>query len=184
MPLTRKPERSLIYKRLDDALSFLKANAPGRYERVRCTLGGFLIMGIDPIHASYDPATGVCRLRERYMLASDTTLAAIACTIVHEATHGRLFKLGIPYDEPIRHRIEQVCIRASLLTAQRLPGTEAEAEAERCRRQLSAISPISYSAASFDERIANDMRANRMPEWFIRMILKIRRRKRAGRSME
>lgn len=115
------------------------------------------------------------------MLAPDTTLAAVACTIVHEATHGRLFKLGIPYDAPIRHRIEQVCIKASLLTAQRLPGTEAGAEAECCRRQLSSISPISYSDTSFDERVANDLRANGMPEWFLRMILWIRRRKRDAR---
>jgi hypothetical protein len=101
----------------------------------------FLIFGVDAINASYNPATGIGRLGEKFMLAPDTTAAAVAC-IVQEATHGRLFKLGIRYDEPIRYRVELVCIRAALLTAQMLPG--AEAQVERCHRQLS-IDPGFFS---------------------------------------
>lgn len=173
-PLVRNEERPLIYRRLDEALSLLRASAPGRYERVRQSLKGFLIFGMDSINASYDPPTGVCRLGEKFILAPDTTAAAVACAVVHEATHGRLFKLGIPYDEPIRYRVEMVCIKASLLTAQRLPG--AEAQVERCRRQLS-IDPGFFSADSFTERAANELRALGLPEWFIRTFVWIRRKR-------
>ena len=175
-PLVRNDERSLIYKRLDEALSLLKADAPGRFERVRRSLKGFLIFGMDSVNASYNPATGVCQLRERFMLAPDTTAAAVACTVVHEATHGRLFKLGIPYDEPIRYRVELVCIKASLFTAKKLRG--AEAQVEECRRQLS-IDPGFFSNDSFTERAANDFRALGWPEWLIRTLVWIRRKRAA-----
>lgn len=119
-PLVANEQRPLIYRRLDEALSLLKADAPGRYERIRQSLKGFLNFGIDSINASYDPRTAVCRLGEKFILAPDTTAKAVACTVVHEATHGRLFKLGIPYDEPLRYRVEIICIKAALLTAQKL----------------------------------------------------------------
>jgi hypothetical protein len=175
-PVARDEDRPLIYRRLDEALSLLKAGAPGRYERVRHSLKGFLILGVDTIRASYDQGTGVCRLREKFMLAPDTTAAAVACVIVHEATHGRLFKLGISYDEPIRYRVELVCIKAALLAAQRLPGSEAEVET--CRRQLS-VDPGFYSEDRFNERDANQLRALGVPEWLIRIRLWIRRKRAA-----
>jgi hypothetical protein len=168
--------RALIHKRLDEALRLLQVSAPGRYERVRQSLKGFLIFRIDSYNASYLGA-GVCQLDEKFMLAPDTTAAAVACTIVHEATHGRLYKLGIPYDEPIRHRVEMVCIKAALLTAQRLPG--AEAQVDRCRRQLT-IDPGFFSKESFTQRAAEDMRTAGMPEWFVRFYVS-RRRKRAAK---
>jgi hypothetical protein len=61
------------------------------------------------MHARKPPfATAVCRLGEKFILAPDTIAEAVACTVVHEATHGRLFKLGIPYDEPLRYRVEMM----------------------------------------------------------------------------
>lgn len=175
-PLVANEERPLIYRRLDDALSLLKANAPGRYERVRQSLKGFLIFGIDSINASYDPTTAVCRLGEKFMLAPDTTPEAVACTVVHEATHGRLFRLGIPYDEPLRYRVEMICIKAALFTAQRLSG--AEAQVERCRGQLT-IDPNFFSTDSYAERAANNLRAAGLPEWLIRTLVWIRRKRAA-----
>jgi hypothetical protein len=175
-PVVRAEERPLIYKRLDEALDLLKASAPGRYARVRHSLKGILIFGTDSTNASYIPGTGVCQLRERFMLAPDTTAAAVACTVVHEATHGRLFHLGIPYDEPLRYRVEMVCIKASLLTAQRLPG--AEVQVERCRRQLT-IDPEWFSSESFTQRAAGEMRKLGAPEWLIRHLVRVRRKRAA-----
>jgi hypothetical protein len=175
-PLVANEERPLVYRRLDDALNLLKANAPGRYERVRQSLKGFLIFGIDSINASYDPATAVCRLGEKFMLAPDTTPEAVACTVVHEATHGRLFRLGIPYDEPLRYRVEMICIKAALFTAQRLSG--AEAQVERCRGQLT-IDPNFFSADSYAQRAANNLREAGLPEWLIRTLVWIRRKRAA-----
>lgn len=173
-PLSTGAERSLIYERLNEALKTLREYAPARYERVLRSLHGFLLWGTDAVEASYDPANGVCRLAESFALAPDTTATAIACTIVHEATHAWLFRQGIPYDEPIRHRVELVCIRASLLTARRLP--DAEAEVEQCREQL-FIEPEHFSNDSFTERSVDQLRQLGCPEWVIRVALWLRRKR-------
>jgi hypothetical protein len=175
-PVARAEERSLIYKRLDEALNLLKAGAPGRYERVRASLKGILIFGIDSTRASYNSDTGICELRQKFMLAPDTTALAVACVVVHEATHGRLFQLGIPSDESLRYRVEMVCIKASLLTMQRIPG--AEVEVDRCRRQLT-IDPGYFSNESRTQRAAGELRKFGAPEWLVRHLIWFRRRRAA-----
>jgi hypothetical protein len=37
-------------------------------------------------------------------------IARLACTIVHEATHGRIYSFGIPYNKKTRVRIERLCV--------------------------------------------------------------------------
>ena len=48
----------------------------------------------------------------------------IAATIVHEATHARLLKCGIGYEETLRDRVEAVCYRRELAFARKLPNGE------------------------------------------------------------
>lgn len=175
-PLSTQSERTLAYERLDEALALLRSHVPARYSRVLRCLKGFLILGTDSINASYDPANGVCRLGEKFITASATTAAALARTVVHEATHGWLFRLGIGYHPPIRHRVELVCIKASLFAMQRIPG--AEAEVEYCRGQMS-IDPEFLSNEQFLERSKNHLRELGCPEWVIRTLLWIRRKRAA-----
>lgn len=56
----------------------------------------------------------------------------VACVIIHEATHARLWRLGFRYEPESRERIERVCVRAEAELLRRLgvPG-EAEAAMER-----------------------------------------------------
>jgi hypothetical protein len=110
------------------------------------------------------------------MAAPATTVAAIACTVVHEATHAWLFKLGIGYESPIRYRVEIVCIKASLSAAQKLPG--GEAEVDYCRGQLS-INPEFFSNEKFLERSTDHLRELGCPEWIIRTLLWIREKRAA-----
>ena len=177
MPLSAAHLRSRIYKRLDGALDLLSTYAPARYDRTVRSLKGFLVLGTgEATRGSYDPANGVCRLSETFMRKVDTTPAAIACTVVHEATHGRLFELGIGYEEPIRHRVELLCIKAELLTAQRLPG--ATDEVEHCRAQM-LVEPEYFSKEQFVERGTHQLRERGCPEWLIRAIVRIARKRAA-----
>ncbi|HZR69665.1 MAG TPA: hypothetical protein VFB01_11500 [Burkholderiales bacterium] len=164
----------MIYKRIDAALGLLKQHAPERYHRAVRLLKAFLVLGNDSAHASFDRTNETCRLRERFMLAPDTTDASLACTIVHEATHARLFELGIPYDEPVRYRVEMVCIRSALLAARRFPG--AQAEVERCREQLS-IEPSVFSNEGYIDQRAKDLRDLGCPEWIVRAVVWIARKR-------
>lgn len=174
--LSSQVERALTYERLNEALSLLRSHAPARYSRVLRSLKGFLVLGTDSINASYDPENSVCRLGEKFMVDPATTAAAIARTVVHEATHGWLFGLGIGYDLPIRYRVELVCVKASMLAAQKLPG--AEAEVEYCRSQMS-IDPEYFSNEKFLERSTAHLRELGCPEWIVRTLLWIREKRAA-----
>lgn len=108
------------------------------------------------------------------MLATDTTLPAIAATTVHEATHGWLFSLGIGYDEPVRHRVEQICIRAALRVAQNLPG--AEDEVDRCRQQLT-MTADAFSDEGYEQLIVQQLRETGAPNWLIRSAIWLKRKR-------
>lgn len=53
--------------------------------------------------------------------------SAIAMTIVHEAMHARLWRMGVGRF-PDRGRIEGVCVAAEIRFAEKVPGTEAQVE--------------------------------------------------------
>jgi len=176
MPLSTAAEKAVILRRLDDGLGLLKNHSPARYGRVLRSCRGLLILGADSLRASFNPEQVVCQIGEKFLLAADTTLPAVASTITHEATHGWLFSLGIGYDEPIRHRVEQICIRAALRVAQKLPG--AEDEIDRCRRQLT-LAADTFSDAGLDRMNAQRLRDLGCPEWLIRLTFRLVRKRTA-----
>jgi hypothetical protein len=64
----------------------------------------------------------MCILQFDYVLSQETSSARLAQTLVHEAMHARLYKMGIAYDEALRARVEHLCVQAEVALAQRLPG--------------------------------------------------------------
>ena len=138
------------------------------------SLRGFLIFGTDSSRASYDPEERVCRLGESYLLGATTGASSIAATVVHEATHGWLFDLGIGYSEPIRHRVEQICIRAALQVARKLP--DAEDEIDRCQKQL-MLGADAYSDESFVRFAGQKLRELGCPEWIVRSVIWFKRKR-------
>ena len=60
-------------------------------------------------------------LFDDYVVDSETTAEKLACTLVHEAQHARLFRLGFGYQPEIRGRIERLCFRAERNFARALP---------------------------------------------------------------
>ena len=58
-------------------------------------------------------------LADDWVKDNATSCERIALTIVHEATHARLWCFG--YDEPLRGRVERICNYQALVFASRLP---------------------------------------------------------------
>lgn len=170
-------EKAVMLGRLEEGLNLLRQYSPVRYQRVTRSIRGFLVFGTGSTRASYDSEVKLCRFGEQFLLAPDTTSASIAATTVHEATHGWLDSLGIGYDERVRHRVEQICIRAALRVAKALPG--AYEEVERCERQLS-LTADAFSEASFLQHAVQQLRELGVPEWIIRFLVWFRR-KRGGK---
>lgn len=62
-----------------------------------------------------------CELDPRFVLDETVTIDRVAGVIVHEATHARIGRCGIPYSKALRGRIEVVCHREEIAFARRLP---------------------------------------------------------------
>jgi hypothetical protein len=116
-------------RRVEDALQLIKLRAPLHYSRVVRHLERIWVRLEHTASACYYHSMRACVLDERYVLQKTTTVEEIAATIIHEATHARLERLGIQYVEKQRRRIEAVCIRRELNFIAKLPHAEPLQEA-------------------------------------------------------
>jgi hypothetical protein len=97
-----------------NALDLIRATDPRRYRillrEVRLIVnsrimgGGQYMREFRRISVNF-PLYNVDPVDERYKMY----LAGYACILVHEATHGRLFSLGIPYNKRTWERCEGLC---------------------------------------------------------------------------
>jgi hypothetical protein len=102
----------------------------------------------------------------------------IAATIVHKATHARLCRCGIGYDEIVRGRVEAVCFRREFAFARKLPNGDHVRE----RAQVAlAIPPVTWTDAAGRDRDLEGsvqvLRHLRVPNWLVRALLAIRPRR-------
>jgi hypothetical protein len=169
-----KADCALVWRRVEGALCLIKTYDRRRYDRllrdlerlwVRVSVYGFL--------GCHNTSINACELDTRYVLAETTSEEVIASTIVHEATHARLWRGGIAYEERLRARIEAACVRREIAFAAKLPnGQEVRERAERALELCAADD--NWTDAVFDARhIQGAMEAMRylgMPNWFVRTL--------------
>jgi len=171
-----KPQPGL--RRVEDALQLIKRHDSLHYSRVIHNLERIWVHLLPNARACYDPSLKACELDERFVLPETTTLEQIASTIVHEATHAKLERWGISYDEKERSRIEAVCLRRELHFIAKLPHSEPLRE-ERARTLEWCDSDHDYfSNVSFQQRyhqgVVETARYVGIPDWLIRLLLKVR----------
>jgi hypothetical protein len=124
--------------------------------------------------AYYESATRACMLDTRYVLADATPLEDIAATIVHEATHARLMKRGIGYEEGLRSRVEKVCLRRQFAFAVRLPSGGPSPEAMEASLQwCDGDGNLTDEALrkQWREGASRALRHLRMPRWLVRFLI-------------
>src|SRR5882672_5312369 len=95
--------------RVERALLLVKQHSPLHYSRIISDLERIWIFLLPDGLAEYNHSLKACVLDERYVADSATSVEQIASTIVHEATHARLERYGIRYQEDQRARIEAIC---------------------------------------------------------------------------
>lgn len=129
--LRTSDEQAIAFDKLESALSLIEEYAPARFQDLQRDLDSILVAGAPNYRATYIHKLRRAEFYEGYLLDPVTTPASLACTLIHEAQHARLFRLGFGYDEPIRGRIERICFRVQRNFALLLPaGEELVAEAE------------------------------------------------------
>lgn len=173
---------------MEEGLQLIKQYDPIRYRRLVEDLDRVWITLLRGALGSYQRELKLCELDERYVLAEDTTPDLVASIIVHEATHARLERCGIGYDEPLQSRVEAVCFRRALAFANTLPN--GLGVRNRATRYLDYFIPEKFTlSARLDRRdkgIAEALRSVSTPEVLIRAVFTNRaltsRMKRLGRS--
>ncbi len=99
------------------ALALIEHNDPAAWRTVEREIN-YLVNFYLNSAGSYDRRRRACNVDyERCFWKPDLTeatrewyIAALAATIVHEATHGRVDSLGFSYNKATRERIERMCV--------------------------------------------------------------------------
>ncbi|WP_217572640.1 hypothetical protein [Mesorhizobium sp. GbtcB19] len=158
-----------------EALGLIRDFDPVRYRRLLRDVRQILVTVLPASVAQWAEASKACELDERYLIDDAMTAKHVASTIVHEATHARLMRCGVGYEEEIRDRVERVCLRREIAFAARLP-TGADT-GQRAEATLEAMPDFSDKAMS--ERHLDGLRDAllylNMPAWLVSLMVSYRR---------
>ena len=162
--------------RVEEALGLIKLHDRRRYDRLRRDLDRIWVNLLPGNLGEFNHTLRMCVLDERFVLAEATRPEQIASTIVHEATHARLMRCGIGYEEALRARVEAVCFHRQRAFAARLPaGEQVRDEAER---RLTGYPPAFWTDEGLDDRHNRDgaeaLRYLGVPEFLIRFFFRVR----------
>jgi hypothetical protein len=164
-------------QRVEAALRLIERFAPLHYRRVKNSLSRIWVQLVPHGAGCYLHSLNACLLDERVVASETTTLEWIASAIVHEATHARLEKWGIRYDEAVRLRIERICARRELDFARHLSGVDALQEEIMWRLDRNEEN-ASYTDQNMWEKIdqgnAEMLRHLGTPEWVIALVFRAR----------
>jgi hypothetical protein len=114
-------ELNLVVGKVTAALELIRLHAPVRYQRLRRDLRGVLVLGKPDALAEYHSDLRLCELYVHHVTKPTVGPGLIAASIVHEAEHARLLRLGFGYAPAVQHRIERICHRAERVFGRRLP---------------------------------------------------------------
>lgn len=102
------PEEEL--KKVTDALDLIEQHDPLSFSRIpRLLPGGIAISRLENASLIYNLKRKACILGLDYL--ATTNRQGIAFLIMHELCRARLKSRGVCYDEPVRFRVEKICMR-------------------------------------------------------------------------
>jgi hypothetical protein len=165
-------------QRVEAALQLIERFAPLHYRRVKSNLSRIWVQLVPHGAGCYLHSLNACLLDARVVASETTTLEWIASAIVHEATHARLEKRGIHYNQAVRHRIERICARRELDFARHLSRVDALLEEINWRLAQCNEENPSYTDQNMWERMdqgnADVLRHLGTPEWVITLLFRAR----------
>jgi hypothetical protein len=122
--------------KVSEALKLVAEFQPTMHGRVRQYIPHIVVLQIPipiAIGGAYWHGVAACFLDREYVDRASTR--ALALTIVHEAAHARICRLGVRRSVRGRIRRECACIRAEIALAERLPNAEELAQSLRDKKQ-------------------------------------------------
>lgn len=152
----------LFFQRCVAALDLLRAFDRRRFERLRRDVRGIALTTRGGSY--YDHS-----LRHIFLDVDliHNSPEYIAATLVHEATHARIYHAGVRNYSAQRDRHERLCISQEIAFASRLPGAEALVEriSEGLRRPW-------WNEHGRQVAVRRFVRRHGLPRWFERFLLR------------
>jgi hypothetical protein len=183
--LMSRDSREAAFSNIGRALALIRKHAPRRFARLRRDFGGILVCVSGGYSGRWIGSLRLCELEQRSVRDKGASPVRIACTLVHEAMHARLDRLGFGYAAgKERARIEAACKRAERAFARRLPGdvhgpyaAEMVQEAEAWLRALREpdAGERYFGRAAHAEGELQAMRETGAPEWIVRALRALHR---------
>jgi hypothetical protein len=165
----------LAFEKLERALGLIGQYAPAKLEAMQSDVESILVAGDPSVSGYYIPKLRMMELNVDHVLDEQTTAEALACTLIHEAQHARLWRLGFGYKEAMRARIEKLCIRAERNFARLLPdGGELVAAAETW---LAADLEFTFSIEGRRQAQLKALEELGCPAWSVKLVERISRRR-------
>jgi hypothetical protein len=100
-----------VFARLDDALGLIERTVPHYFRHLRRDFRGILVERY-ACRGAYLPDQGACLIELTF--STNPAFSTAQVTILHEAMHARLHRLGFPLAFPDRARQERFCRRAEI----------------------------------------------------------------------
>jgi len=124
-------ETDAVLGRLDAVLDLIRRYQPRRYRLLQRDVAGFVVQRY-ACRGAYLPPRRTCLVELTFLASPDFSDAQIAASIVHEATHARLHRLGLALTGAAA---ERVCRRAEIALGRAVPdGAAVIARAEESLR--------------------------------------------------
>jgi hypothetical protein len=171
-------KRSPSWRTIEEALALIKRHDSVRFSRITRDLERIWVRILPGAHGQFNASLNACELDDRFVLSVAERPELVAAVIVHEATHARLWRCGIGYDEAIRARVEAACFKRERAFAAKLPDGElvgAQAEG-RLHYYTSETWTNAALRMGYEEGAAQALRDFGYPEWLIRAIFRFNAR--------
>jgi hypothetical protein len=127
-----------VVQRLTEALDLIARYAPRKFSRMHRDLSGFVVRRF-PCRGAFFPEQRECLVELTFTVNSRHTIAEIASSIVHEATHARVARMCGSLPQEQRAREERLCRRAELDFGLALPEPDGTVVVERARFALGMV---------------------------------------------
>jgi hypothetical protein len=153
---------------MDVALKLIREKVPRRFRELESDVRCILVAGTPAFLGQFVNELRMIELYDAYAINTETTAEKLACTLVHESQHARLFRLGFGYEQDIRGQIERLCFRAERNFAKTLPdGGDLVAQAEWW---MEADAKDHFSTEARREADFRALRELGCPEMIIRVV--------------
>jgi hypothetical protein len=156
-----------MFHKVAAGLEVLRKFYPRGYGTVRRQIQR-VVVGYSPdARAKWWDPPRVCMLSIEYFSQEAASATDVAFSLLHEATHGRLERLGFSYTPERRLRLETICTRAQMTLAENLPDHDSRvAVLNQTLEELDR----SYSDANLQAGRVHALRELGAPPWLIRAV--------------